>query len=273
MRSATSQTVVKLRLFGCYALPGYFVSCGGCNADVNCLLHCAFGVMAYELFLFDLDDTLLDFRASERLSFFAAMQSIGTVQVSEELFAAYQAQNNTLWRLFEQGKVTKEYLRVERFRKTFAAHGIEIDPEVMSQRYLEALPQSVVLVEHAEAMCEWLSGRGEIGIITNGIESTQMRRIENSPLAPYISFVSVSEACGYAKPDIRFFEHSVTMAKSFAKESAIVIGDRMEADILGAHHFGVHSCWFNPHQVSHDMDIAATYEIGHLSDLRRILAA
>ncbi len=134
-----------------------------------------------------------------------------------------------MWQLFEEGKTTKDELKVERFRKTFELHGIDIDPKIASYRYLEALPETVVLIDHAVELLEWLSGHGEIGIVTNGIHHTQTQRINNSPLKSFISFVSVSEECGYAKPDVRFFEYSSKLAKRFQKEKSIVIGDRWEA--------------------------------------------
>jgi YjjG family noncanonical pyrimidine nucleotidase len=173
--------------------------------------------------------------------------------------------------LFEQAQTTKEHLKVERFRRIFKKNAIEINPEVASDRYLDALPGTVVLIDQAVETCQWLSGHGEIGILTNGMSATQTLRIQNSKLAPYLSFVSVSEDCGFAKPDVRFFEHSIKMAKKFSKSTAIMIGDRLETDILGAQAFGLDSCWFNPHQVKHQSEFIPTYEIKHLSELREVL--
>lgn len=226
--------------------------------------------MAYDLFLFDLDDTLLDFRASERLSFFSTMQSFGITGSVDDLFKLYQVENRALWKLFEEAKTTKEHLKIERFRRIFAPHGITLDPEVVSARYLEALPESVVLIDHAVEICEWLALRGEIGIITNGIHHVQTRRIANSKLAPYISFVSVSEEAGFAKPDVRFFEYSAKMAKKFSRETALVIGDRLETDIQGARNFGIDSCWFNPGAMPSEA-VTPTFEIRLLSELQKII--
>lgn len=227
--------------------------------------------MKYDLFLFDLDDTLLDFRESERLSFSMALESLGLKENLPSLYEQYQIENRALWALFEQAQTTKDHLKVERFRRIFKKNAIEVDPELASDRYLDALPSTVVLIDHAVEICEWLRGHGEIGIITNGIHATQTLRIQNSKLAPYLSFVSVSEECGYAKPDVRFFEHSIKMAKKFSKSSALVIGDRLETDIQGAQAFGLDSCWFNPHQVKHQTEFVPTYEIKHLSELRQVL--
>lgn len=227
--------------------------------------------MKYDLFLFDLDDTLLDFRASERLSFFLALQNLGLTNNLEDLFKIYQVENHALWKLFEQNLISKEHLKVERFRKTFASFNIELDPELASTRYLETLPETVVLIDHAVELCEWLTKHGEIGIITNGIHAVQQQRIKNSKLAPYLSFVSVSELCGFAKPDVRFFDYSVKMAKKFSKASTLIVGDRLDADIQGAYNFGIDACWFNPSHLEKSAHLSPKYEIKHLSELRKHL--
>jgi len=65
---------------------------------------------------------------------------------------------------------------------------------------MESLPDTVVLVDGAREACEALSTFGEIGIITNGIQQVQNRRIANSGLADLVTFVATSEECGHAKP-------------------------------------------------------------------------
>jgi 2-haloacid dehalogenase len=229
--------------------------------------------MKHSLFLFDLDDTLLDFRASEKLSFKRVLRELGFADSVDDMFQQYQGINIELWRAFEAGTVTKEFLKVERFRKTFAANGLELDPQLASHRYLESLSENVVLIDGAKRLCETLAAVGEVGIITNGVASIQGRRIASSGLGEYISFTATSEACGYAKPDGRFFEYAANMARApFRKEATIIVGDRLDADILGANRFGIESCWFNPGRSSNDTDALPTFEAAHLDDIAPLLA-
>ncbi len=227
--------------------------------------------MKYNLFLFDLDDTLLDFKESERLSFYSSLQDIGITSNIDELFKLYQIENNALWKLFEKGQTTKDFLKVERFRKVFKAFNINLDPSIASQRYLDSLPQSVVLVDYAQEICEFVSKIGEIGIITNGILHVQKQRINNSKLKPFINFLSVSDECGYAKPDPRFFEYTVKKAAHFSKESTIIIGDRFDADIVGGHQFGIDTCWFNPENKTNTESIKPTFQISSLKEIQKII--
>jgi 2-haloacid dehalogenase len=124
-----------------------------------------------------------------------------------------------------------------------------------------------VLIDGATSLCEALAGIGEVGIITNGIEHLQTRRIASSGLGDHISFVATSEACGFAKPDSRFFEYAAKMARSFAKHETIIVGDRLDADILGANRFGIESCWFNPGRVANDSQVLPTYEVASLHEI------
>lgn len=225
--------------------------------------------MKHRLFLFDLDDTLLDFKASETLSFVRTMQALGLREgdVTAKVFAQYQAINLDLWKRFERGEVSKDFLKVERFRRTFAQNGLDLDPAAASHLYLESLSETVVLIDGALQVCEALCAIGEVGIITNGVESIQSRRIASSGLGPHISFVATSESCGHAKPDSRFFDYTARMARAFAKHETVIVGDRLDADILGANRFGIDSCWFNPGRAANASEALPSCEVGSLHEV------
>jgi len=233
--------------------------------------------MKHTLFLFDLDDTLLDFKASEQLSFVRTLEALGLREGIDTLFPQYQAINIALWREFELGTVSKDFLKVERFRRTFAQNGLDLDPSAASHLYLESLSETVVLIDGAKQVCEALADIGEVGIITNGVEHIQTRRIASSGLQEHISFVSTSEACGYAKPDSRFFDYAAKMARAFAHHETVIVGDRLDADILGANRFGIDSCWFNPGRLANASEAVPTCEVDSLHQivpaLRKLAAA
>jgi 2-haloacid dehalogenase len=226
--------------------------------------------MKYNLFLFDADDTLFDFKASEKHAFAATLKHHGLHHDIEALYLTYGNESLILWREVEQGKITKDFLKAERFRRTFAKHGVSLSAEAVGETYLELLPETCVLIDQALEVCQTLSQKGRIGIITNGFENVQKKRLSGSPLAPYIQFVIVSEQAGHAKPDTRFFEYTEKMIGQIDKSKTLVIGDRLEADIEGAHNYGLDSCWFNPHKKS-TLTIQPKYEINHLSQLLKLV--
>ena len=189
----------------------------------------------------------------------------------DALFADYQAINLALWKSFETGAVSKDFLKVERFRKAFAQHGLELDPEAASRLYLESLSNTVVLIDGAVRLCATLAAIGEVGIITNGVEQIQQRRIASSGLGDYISFIATSESCGHAKPDSRFFQYTTAMARAFASHETIIVGDRLDADILGANRFGIESCWCNPGRLANASAAVPTCEVHTLHDVVPVL--
>ncbi|WP_417335795.1 YjjG family noncanonical pyrimidine nucleotidase [Halobacteriovorax marinus] len=224
----------------------------------------------YKTFLFDLDDTLLNFKESERLAFKDVIQRLDVKTPLDELFSYYQKVNEGLWRELEYGKVTKDFLKVERFKLLFENFSLKLDPQTASDYYLDALPKNVELMDGAIDLCEWLKSKGRLGIITNGIGIIQRKRLEVSNLLPYFDFIAISDDCGFSKPDIRFFEYSEKLAKGIIKEETLIIGDRYDADIVGAHNYGVDSCWINLKGETKS-DSVQTYEIRKLTELKPLL--
>ena len=228
--------------------------------------------MPYKLFLFDADDTLFDFSSCERAAFTNTLAQFGQTLSLDDLFQSYRQFSAALWREVEEGKTSKEVLKSERFRRTFAKHGLDLPADDVGEAYLETLPETCVLVDHALPLCQNLRARGaSVGIITNGFERVQSRRLQKSAIAPFIDFMVVSEQCGYAKPDVRFFEYTAGLVADFKKSETLVVGDRLETDIEGAHRFGLDACWFNPcgHVAT---SIKPKYEVSNLSQLLDILS-
>ena len=156
---------------------------------------------------------------------------------------------------------------MERFRHTFAEHKLDLDPAAASHLFVESLADNVVLVEGALELCETLAGIGEVGIITNGADQIQKRRIAASTLHGHLSFISTSDACGHAKPDSRFFDYTVRLARRFAHAETVIVGDRLDADILGANRFGIESCWFNPGRLANDTQALPSCEVACLHEV------
>ena len=57
------------------------------------------------------------------------------------------------------------------------------------------------------------------------------------------------------------------LARAFSKETTIIIGDRLDADILGANRYDIDSCWFNPDSMANTSAAIPTYEVASLHDI------
>ena len=69
------------------------------------------------------------------------------------------------------------------------------------------------------------------------------------------------------KPLKGIFEYAITAAGANLDES-IMIGDALEADIMGAQKFGMDQVYFNPNKKVHTE--TPTYEIICLSELKQL---
>jgi 2-haloacid dehalogenase len=227
--------------------------------------------MKYDLILFDIDDTLFDFQTSERHSFESVFRAHGHELRIDELLRSYKVISEELWRRLERGEVSKENLKVMRFAQLAALHQLEYNAEIVAQAYLDSLSVSHHLVEGALEICQALSQQTRLGIVTNGIQAVQSSRLALSPIGRYFDFTVVSEECGYSKPDARIFHAALDRAKISSASRVLMVGDRLEADVLGAKNANIDSCWFNPHSLASRDDIRPDFEIRTLSDLRAFL--
>jgi 2-haloacid dehalogenase len=53
----------------------------------------------------------------------------------------------------------------------------------------------------------------------------------------------------------------------------VIVGDRLDADILGANRFGIESVWFNPGGQANDTQAVPDYEAAHLDQVVPLLRA
>ena len=141
-----------------------------------------------------------------------------------------------------------------------------------SAYYLLSLSQSTDLIEGAEDLVKWCSGKFKLGIITNGLTSVQKPRFGKSILNKYFEHYIISEEIGFAKPNSEIFDYSFNKFDHVDKNSAIIIGDNLTSDIKGGNDYGIDTCWINQFGVSGN-SIIPTYEIKDLSELKQILSS
>ena len=83
--------------------------------------------MQYKTLLFDIDDTLLDFRKDQKFAFYKAMEAIG-LECTEELYESYSKINSEMWKLLNDGIITLQDLFVRRFEVFFEKNRIDENP-------------------------------------------------------------------------------------------------------------------------------------------------
>ena len=226
--------------------------------------------MPYPYLLFDADNTLFDFDQAERNAHLLLCRAHG-LAFSEEGYQLYHKCNADLWRDFDRGLCTKEYLLVERFRRYLAITGERADPEALNRDHLRALGEGAMLLPGAEELCRVLSRDHRLYLLTNAVASVQKARFANSAIAPYFQGAFISEEAGVGKPDPAYFDYVFHAVPGLARDNALVIGDSLTSDIQGANNAGLPCCWFNPKGQPRPQGLRIDYEIRTLEELYAIV--
>lgn len=226
--------------------------------------------MKYSILLLDADETLLDFKMAEAHALEETFRHYSLLY-NEEIHALYHTINHQLWRDFEDGRITKDQILAQRFRKLFARLGIEDELSGFEEEYQRALGRGGFVLPQALEVCQELSRDCRLYILTNGVEATQESRLDLSGLRPYLSGVFVSETTGYQKPQKEYFDYVFSRIPGFDRSQALMVGDSLNSDMKGGEGAGLATCWYNPAHLPNEAGVRIDYEIHDLRELAKIV--
>ncbi|WP_332628984.1 HAD family hydrolase [Halalkalibacter flavus] len=251
---------------------------------------------------FDLDDTLLWDQRSVKKAFEATCQvaadkyNLNVDALEEavrkeasELYASYETYDFTkmiginpfegLWGNFldddENFRKMKEIVptyRKEAWTRGLKELGID-DPEFgyeLAERFPAERRKHPFVYDESFQVLDELKGKYKLLLLTNGSPDLQNTKLEITPeLVPYFDQIIISGAFGRGKPDPTIFEHALEKME-LTKDEAIMVGDNLMTDILGASRVGMKSVWINRHNKERN-EVIPDFEITHLEELYDIL--
>ena len=97
------------------------------------------------------------------------------------------------------------------------------------------------LYEEAPLVLKALSGKYALGVIANQADGLQ-KRLKDFGILSYFTYVVSSWDVQVMKPDARIFEHALRLA-ACRPENAVMIGDRLDNDIVPAKSIGMKTVW------------------------------
>lgn len=201
-------------------------------------------------FLFDLDQTLLDFHASEYKALGIVLEANG-LSFSEEIYQAFKEYNKTLWLELEKGNITRPELFISRFQYIFEkckGDSTGLDPLKVNNDFIRTMSVNGVLMDGALEFVKKVKKNipdARIYIASNGATINAKGRIASTGLDKYIDYLFISEDMGVTKPDAAFFDICFDRIAE-SKSSCIMIGDSLSSDMLGAKNASIDSVWFMP---------------------------
>lgn len=220
---------------------------------------------------FDLDHTLWDFEKNSNLTF-EQLFKVHNIQLKlQDFLSEYSPINFSYWKLYREEKVSKEKLRYGRLKDTFDKLNYSVSDDLihlLSEEYINELPSNNYLFDGAIELLEYLHPKYELHIITNGFEEVQSLKLEKSGIKKYFNKIITSESVGVKKPNPRVFEFALKKARANA-DNSVMIGDNLEADIIGALNCGITSIHFNLENIIY---VEKKYtSVSHLLEIKQYL--
>ena len=204
----------------------------------------------YKSLFFDLDDTLWDtyHNNKECLKEIYNAYNFGQHYTSfEEFFSVYWPNNEMLWAKYRNHEIDRHTLITERLLYMLRPMGIDSEEYALklNKDFLQRTTTKTKIVEGAIDLLEYLQPKYRLFIISNGFREIQSLKMQNSGLAPYFGRIILSEDISIQKPHKEIFDFALKNTNSRRIES-IMIGDSMEADIIGAQNARIDQIWLNP---------------------------
>ncbi|MBQ9518078.1 MAG: YjjG family noncanonical pyrimidine nucleotidase [Eubacterium sp.] len=225
-----------------------------------------------KIILWDLDGTLLNFKASESNAIKAAFRHFNLGDCSDDAVKMYSEINLKHWKMLERGEITKEQVKVMRFEEFFAKQGIStVSPVEFWQFYENALPETVEFIGNSYRVVKALSADYRQYLVTNGTLSVQKKKLETSRLNEIMDGAFISDEIGFEKPDSRFFDAVFAAIPPCSKDEIMIVGDSLTSDMKGGSNAGIVTCWYNPHGDAADGSIRIDCEINSLDEIYTVL--
>ncbi|MEO8205227.1 MAG: HAD family hydrolase [Chthoniobacterales bacterium] len=263
--------------------------------------HYLLRTMPIEAVIFDLDDTLIVDEAISREAFeetaiqaskYGARQEAfitDAMRIAREDWAKSPQVDycrsigisafECLWGNFDGEadplpmlKAWSAKFRVDIFDKALRVQGIET-PEagnVLSKVFMDSRRKFARLMSNAMEIIVELSAKYSLGLLTNGAPAFQRDKFKASGLTEYFKAVAISGDHGIGKPDAKIF-HWLLDQLGVKPESAVMVGNSVERDILGAHRAGIKSVWIEVSGSEEHADAKPDYVIKDLSELPALL--
>ena len=120
---------------------------------------------------------------------------------------------------------------------------------------------------------KYLSINYKLGVVANQTLDA-LKLLKNTGINKYFRNFEVSESIGFAKPDERIFLYVMNMLE-VSNEECIMIGDRIDNDIIPANNLNIYSIRIKTgrftYQAPRDISEKPKYEIHNLLELQNIL--
>ena len=222
--------------------------------------------------LWDMDATLLDFQAAEKVAIRTLFKKFGLGECSDEMLLNYSQINRKYWERLERGEMTKPEILVGRFIEFFESEGLDVSvAHQFNEAYQLSLGDTIVYCDDSLNIVRSLKGKVKQYIVSNGTVVAQTKKLRLSGFGELMDGVFLSEDLGVEKPNVCFFDKVFESIGEIDKTKVIIVGDSLTSDIRGGNNAGILTCWYNPGRKEAPCEYQIDYEIADLHEIYAII--
>lgn len=226
---------------------------------------------------FDIDDTVYDQFSPFKLAFKGVFGHRFDALNLERLFVCNRARSNEAFEMVARGELAKSEVYAYRICRAFEDCGASLSQEdgLAFQAAYATEQQKIVLLPGMVCIFDHLQAKGvPMGIITNGPEAHQMRKVQTLGLEKWIAseYFLISGAVGAAKPAIAIFREAERRL-GVPPKACTYIGDAYAIDVVGAKRAGWRAIWLNRREdaIPEDAVYFPDHEVKNESALAQLL--
>ena len=219
--------------------------------------------------LIDLDGTLLDFNKGERNAILKTIKEYGGYILNDDDIDYFSKINEYYFNEYKIGNMLREEFHYMRFKKMYLYLKIDGDIKEANKYYVNTLKYEAQIYDDVIEALDYLKLRHKLYIASNGMNDVQIKRLEIARIIDYFEKIYVSEKIGFNKPDVNFFNYIFKDLNDYNKNNYIIIGDRLDSDVLGGINSSIKTIYLNRDNI--DGSIKADFEIKSLKEIKDIL--
>lgn len=203
---------------------------------------------------FDLDDTLGDDSTSYPEALAQTCRELAArdpaVQ-AERLAEGFRQASEVFWRQFDMGTdLSARDVRRTLWRGACEWAGLPADEariQAAAQVYTRIRVAGHRWLPGAKEALRQLCGRYRLALITNGASEIQREKIEALGVAELCPDIFIAQECKCSKPGGAIFGQALREV-GVTPEESIMVGDRPDTDMAGAHAAGMRMVWVKPRE-------------------------
>ena len=118
---------------------------------------------------------------------------------------------------------------------------------------------------HAYEVLEYLAGKYNLYILSNGFQELQCHKMRSAGIDRFFKKIVLSDDIGILKPWPRNLHFATFLPHNPEVHDSLMIGDSWENDVIGAKGVGMHQVFYNV-TGKEELPFQPTYHISNLKD-------